>query len=232
MDGGRNGGACWGMQDAEAMGAAVRAFVALHPSPEQRDQVRELMAHLGRALTARAPSGTPERARDPIRWVPAQQAHLTLAFLGNVDPGRLSDVGDRLIDVAHARPPFQLAFGGVGAFPDARRPRVIWLGVSTGREAVTELALAVREALVPLDVVGDDTPYRPHLTLGRIRRGAPAADRSALSALLERAPAEAATTEALVREVTLMTSRLGPEGAAHAVVRRAPLGDPASNALT
>ena len=232
MDGGRDGGECCGMQDTEAMGTAVRAFVALHPSPEQRDQVRALMARLGRAFTARAPSGAPERPRDPIRWVPAQQAHLTLAFLGNVEPGRLSDVGDRLIDVAHARPPFDLAFGGVGAFPDARRPRVIWLGVSSGRDAVAELASDVRLALAPLGFEHDDTPYAPHLTLGRIRRGAPAADRSALSALLERAPADAATTEALVREVTLMTSRLGPEGAAHAVVRRAPLGDPASTALT
>jgi RNA 2',3'-cyclic 3'-phosphodiesterase len=224
-------GACWGMPDPEAVGAAVRSFVALHPSPEQRDAVQALTERLARALEARAPSGAPARALGPVRWVPAHQAHITLAFLGDVEPRRLVDVGDHVADVAVSRRPFELAFAGVGAFPDARRPRVIWLGVSTGRDAVTDLALAVREALAPLGFEGDAPTYRPHLTLGRIRRGAPAADRSALSALLASMSADVGTAAASVREVTLMTSRVGPEGAAHAVLRRAPLGEGPRGAL-
>jgi RNA 2',3'-cyclic 3'-phosphodiesterase len=231
MDLGRNRGACWGMPDPEAVGAAVRSFVALHPSPAQRDAVQVLTERLVRAHGTRAPSGAPARARGAVRWVPAHQAHITLAFLGSVEPRRLGEVGDRVADVAVSLRPFELAFAGVGAFPDARRPRVIWLGVSTGRDAVTDLALAVREALAPLGFEGDHTPYRPHLTLGRIRRGATAADRSALSALLASTPADVGTAAASVREVTLMASRVGPEGAAHAVLRRAPLGEGPRGAL-
>lgn len=231
MDGGRDGGACCGMKDPELAEAAVRSFVALHPSLEQREQVKRLIERLARALPTRARGDGSHHARGPIRWVSAHQAHLTLAFLGDVEPGRLTHVCARVVDVAAAHRPFEIAFDGLGAFPNARRPRVIWLGVSTGRDAVAELALDVRRALAPLGFEPDEAPYRPHLTLGRIRRGAPAADRSTLSEFLASTPADAGTAETPVREVTLMASHVGPDGAVHTVLCRAPLGDVSSPGL-
>jgi RNA 2',3'-cyclic 3'-phosphodiesterase len=204
----------------------VRTFLAIHPSPEQREAIGARIGRLADALDAQLAGDERASARRLVRWVGVHQAHLTLAFLGSVDRPRLDEVVARVAGVVALHRPFPLALGALDAFPDLTRPRVLVLGVRIGGEAVVELAHDVRRALAPLGFEIGATPFRPHLTLGRVRRGARAPRLGVLSSVLASTPAEADTAVTVVREVTIMASRLGPQGAEHELVEALPLGGP------
>ncbi len=104
----------------------------------------------------------------PGSVVPPQNWHLTLRFLGDVAPDRY----DRLLfelSEADLGEPFAMSYGGLGAFPKPGKATVLWLGVDRGEAAVTELAAAVERATVAAGFPPEDRPFRPHLTLARIR---------------------------------------------------------------
>lgn len=116
----------------------------------------------------------PLRAEWPgLRWVEPAQWHLTLAFLGEVEPARVEPLAARLARAAGRYPPLGLRFAGGGTFPrQARRARVVWTGVDGARESLARLAASVAAAARRCDVPVEDRAYRPHLTLARLREPA------------------------------------------------------------
>jgi RNA 2',3'-cyclic 3'-phosphodiesterase len=78
-----------------------------------------------------------------VAWVPADNLHLTLRFLGHQTADRLREVARALAETAAAAAPFSLALEGVGAFPGPDRPRILWIGVSEGATAVRALQLGI-----------------------------------------------------------------------------------------
>jgi RNA 2',3'-cyclic 3'-phosphodiesterase len=141
--------------------------------------------------------------------------HLTLRFVGEVAPDRLEGIAAKLASVAAGMPPFELVLEGVGAFPSRKNPRVVWIGVSAGREEATELAGRVAAAL---DETAPNAPreeFVPHLTLFRVR--SPGARRRAF-ALLEGTAPPPPRRRVEVRELHLKESTLAPEGAHHRTV--------------
>lgn len=149
--------------------------------------------------------------------------HLTLHFLGEIDPDRVEPLKERVAPVVGARPAFEVTVEGVDAFPSRSRPRVVWRGVGAGREELVRLALDVRAAVSAAGIPVDQGPYVPHLTLFRVRS---AADAERARALLDgRTPAPAATRLPVV-EVDLVESRLRAGGAEHRVLTRFPLVGP------
>lgn len=202
----------------------VRSFVAVYPSADQRTKLDETVARLVRRWAEVRGVSREEGIAGPVGWTPTHQAHVTLAFLGPVERARLEDVRDRLADVAADSAPFALGLAGVGAFPDVARPRVVWMGIREGAEAATVLAHAVRQALEPLGFDLPAEPFRPHLTLGRVRRDAGAGDRRALADVLASELADDESVITTIRELTLVASRIGAAGATHAVFDRWPLG--------
>lgn len=101
------------------------------------------------------------------RPVPAENLHFTLQFLGEADGGTVQRVSDALGAVRFE--PFDISLQGVGAFPDAGRPRVVWVGA--GGRGLGRLAGMVEAALAPLGFARD-RPFAPHLTVLRAGRGA------------------------------------------------------------
>jgi len=99
----------------------------------------------------------------------AAPAHLTLAFLGEVDPAELPRLADALAPLGADERPFALALEGVGAFPSADRPRVVYRAVTDGRVELERLAGRVRAALDAAGIAYDPTPFHPHATLFRVR---------------------------------------------------------------
>jgi 2'-5' RNA ligase len=159
-----------------------------------------------------------------VAWVAPDNLHLTVKFLGGVEPGQVEAVTAALRATVSATPPFELAIAGLGAFPTASRPRVIWAGVSGGREPVCRLAGEVEAALEPLGFAPESRPFSPHLTLGRIREPRP--DRR-LAALIARG-AGRAFGDLRVTSVSLMRSVLGPGGPRYSELAAVALGpDPA-----
>lgn len=134
----------------------MRLFVALWPPS---DVVAELRTALGELRPADEVA---------LRWTVPGQWHLTLAFLGEVDEGRLPELQRRLARVATRHVPLTLQLTGAGRFGD----RVLYTKVCGDREPLRHLADAAAAAARRTGVPVEDRPYRPHLTLARVRAGA------------------------------------------------------------
>ena len=148
--------------------------------------------------------------------------HLTLRFLGAVPETRIDSVAGALTDAGREAGPFEARIHGVGAFPSAGRPRVVWAGVTDGASQMIELAQRVDVALAALGFPRDDRPFSPHVTLGRVRR--PRRNPTLTDAL------ESATTREFGRvpvpSASLMRSELGPRGARYTELAKMRLGRP------
>jgi len=155
-----------------------------------------------------------------VGWVVPENLHLTLKFLGGVEPPRLEGVAAALQATAAATTPFELGLLGLGAFPSPTRPRVIWAGAHTGGGAVATLAARVDDALGPLDFPREDRPFSAHVTLGRVRE--PRRDPALTVALA--AGAEKDFGRFRVEQMALMRSDLSPRGARYTLLASWPLG--------
>jgi len=153
----------------------------------------------------------------------AAPEHLTLLFLGEVDPHRVAPIAEALAPVGAKFAPFEVTLEHVGGFPSADRPRVVWLGATEGASALTELALRVRQALPGWGDERGGATFVPHLTLFRVRS---ARDRArALELLSGRAPPPP-SRRFRVAEFVLKESVLSARGATHRTVASFPLAGP------
>jgi len=152
-----------------------------------------------------------------VAWVARDNLHLTLKFLGAVEGDRLGAVTTALAGAVTARPAFQLALSGLGAFPSAVRPRVLWAGIGEGAGAAADVAARIDAALDPLGFPRETRPFSAHVTLGRVR--APRAGRGLAEALAAGAP----SGRQPVGHVSLMRSELSPRGARYTELAALPL---------
>lgn len=170
----------------------MRLFLALtFDAHLQRD-----IAEATRAMREAVPS---------LAWVVATRLHLTLKFLGDVDEG----VVPRVREVAHAAlrgaRAHDVVVGGIGAFPNLERPRVVWMGMHDTAPLVS-IAGSLDRAVAALGVPEETRPFRPHVTLARVK--APLAPAQA-NMLTQRASEIRVRVRVPVREVVLMHSTLG-----------------------
>lgn len=134
----------------------MRAFVAL----ELPTSVRGVLAALQRELA---------HSCADVKWVEPKQLHVTLKFLGEITDDQRRSIEVLLRDVCACEQPFILGLEKVGAFPTVEAPRVIWVGISKGKEVVMRLAEAIeqKDARIPLHREG--RAFAAHVTLGRVR---------------------------------------------------------------
>lgn len=177
----------------------VRLFIAI----EIPDDLKKALAHLRTDIPG-------------ARWVPPEQIHLTLAFLGDVE----ETVAERLKgELSHIRIlPFKLRLAGTGCFPDRRRPRVLWVGLEP-EPRLHDLAAAVHAALLACGIPQEERPFSPHITLARLKL--PASREVPL--FLSQEP-HRTLPPFPVHEFILFQSRLTSAGAVHSPIRRFPLG--------
>ncbi len=142
---------------------AIRAFIAV----ELPEEVRQKLDEIEQQVQARAG----EDARRAVRWVPASNMHLTLKFLGEVSTGNLQALARMLQTEADRHSRFEMSISGLGAFPNVRRPRVIWVGTQAPDE-LSALQRAIEVETRKLGYPAEERPFSPHLTLGRISQNA------------------------------------------------------------
>lgn len=138
----------------------MRTFIAIEFSPHVHAVIQSQTAHLRHAL-----------GDDSIRWVSPGNLHLTLRFLGETVGTHLQFVRQTLAHEAGGQAPFELQLGGVGAFPNSRSPKVLWLGIQAPA-ALFSLQRSLETAFRRLGYEPENRPFSPHLTLGRVRQGA------------------------------------------------------------
>jgi 2'-5' RNA ligase len=119
---------------------------------------------------------TAYRAADPLRpghdavaWVRKENLHYTMRFLGEVDEGGAKRASEAMRAAAASRPKFGASLGGFGAFPSARRARVLWIAMLQGAEPMRLLASALEASLASRGFEPGDDGFEPHLTVGRVR---------------------------------------------------------------
>lgn len=147
-----------------------------------------------------------------VRWVKPEGVHLTLKFLGDTPRDEIATIEEALTVVARNAPSFTLTVEGLGCFPSPRRPRVLWVGVTEPTGCLRILYEAIEEAMTALGYKPERHGFTPHLTLGRVRRGASRDDMELVSdAITGTSIGELASFEA--DRFELIRSDLKPSGA-------------------
>ena len=186
----------------------IRAFVAVDVGKAVRKTAAGLIGEF---------SGIPA----DVKWVDPEKMHLTLKFLGEVDAREMHHVCRAVKEAAGGVKPFKLAIQGTGAFPNANRPRTIWLGAGEGDEQIGELAERIESSLEKIGYRREARRFTAHLTIGRVRRGGPGV--TEIGELI-RKYADFAVGQATVREAVVFSSELTRSGPIYEVLSRAALG--------
>jgi 2'-5' RNA ligase len=135
----------------------MRIFVAIVPAADETERLYVAAREL-------------RQASFPIRWMPPENIHLTLKFLGELSGDRIADLGDALGQALADVRAFEIRLDGFGAFPSPRRPSVVWAGVESNPH-LEDVYERVEGALAELGHPRETREFHPHLTLGRARKG-------------------------------------------------------------
>jgi 2'-5' RNA ligase len=184
----------------------VRLFLAINLPSEVRRLAYEAAAPL------RAAAST-------VHWVAEQNLHVTLKFLGEMPEGTDADVVRVLGAVADRHTEIPIAIGGTGGFPNLRRPRVVWLGI-TAEPKLELLHHDVEVACESLGFAVEGRAFRPHVTLGRVRSVLPPDEGRALASAARTMRFRAACT---VETIDVMRSDLAPGGSRYTRLAALPL---------
>lgn len=176
----------------------IRLFVAI----DIPEAIREEVQGMGRSI----PNARP---------VPADQLHLTLKFIGEVEGSKFLDIQDTLEKVSQRK--FSLCIKGTGTFPPRGTPRILWAGVEPVKNAIA-LRNSIERQLAAIDIPREKKKYTPHLTLARLRN-------SPIPALQQFLAGNAflQTSSFPVETFTLYSSQLSPKGAIHTMESSYPL---------
>ncbi|MEW6443562.1 MAG: RNA 2',3'-cyclic phosphodiesterase [bacterium] len=172
----------------------IRCFLAISLPEDLRDSLENLRSRL-------------DLPQFDVRWVQASNVHLTLRFLGEIpesDLRRISLAAGRAAEVTES---FSFRIEELGAFPTLQSPKVVWVGVQPP-EPLTHLERRLSKELDQVQWPPPDKPFRPHLTLGRVKspRG-----KTELKKVLEKHQKER-VGEALATGIELIRSQLRPSG--------------------
>ena len=214
--------------------APVRSFVAV-PLPaalqtELLGVARRLAGEASRPEPGWSKLGWAKLGWAKLRWAKkAENLHVTMKFLGPATPARLGALTTELIQEVSARPAFTAAVRGIGAFPEPAHATVIWAGVEDATGALREVAASVDAAAARVGFTREDRPFRPHVTLGRCKRGVDV--RPLLASWSGRrapapvgAPASDQVGVFTVDALHVYESRLGGDGSTYLLRGRAPFG--------
>ena len=156
-----------------------------------------------------------------MKWVEPHNLHLTLKFLGDVPEREIAEVCRAVQRGAAEVKRFELEVRGAGAFPNAARPRTVWLGAGAGAEQMVMLHDRVEVPLAELGYREEHRRFQSHLTIGRVRGGGPGI--AELGKLLQQ-HADFMAGRMTVGKVTVFSSTLTPAGPIYEVLGTAPLG--------
>ncbi|MFP4055272.1 MAG: RNA 2',3'-cyclic phosphodiesterase [Candidatus Brocadiia bacterium] len=181
----------------------MRAFIAIELDPAIRQRLAEAQEPL-------------RQAGGKVKWVGAERMHLTVKFLGEIEEGQVDAVAEAMGAATAAAEPFEIALAGLGSFPPRGAPRVVWAGVRDASGALADLHRRLEGELEALGFEREKRPFRPHLTLGRVK------DRRAGRALAPLIAQQESTDfgTQVVDALVLFQSVLSPQGPTHTALRR------------
>lgn len=180
----------------------IRSFIAAELPEEVKSGLRQLQTDLKSA------------GHTFVKWVPPEGIHITLKFLGSIPATKVSEISKIMEASSQGFPQFQIKTSGLGAFPNLRQPRILWLGISSGVDKLTALQQCIDIPLVPLGFAQEMRPFTPHLTLARLRERTSPQERQEFGKLVMETRFETAY-EVNINSLSLMRSQLLPGGAVY-----------------
>jgi 2'-5' RNA ligase len=186
----------------------MRLFIALPLPPEIETELGRYIAEL-------------KKCNGNIKWVKPENIHLTLKFLGETDESNLPALSDIISETANEHKIIKTALETIAAFPNLRRPRVIFTTLDSGSEPMTLLAEQIDQAVSKLGFKRESRPFKPHLTLGRVKNSL------GLEKTIDAIPKIRVNKSGFAcDQIVLYQSTLTPQGAIYDKLHRAKLGEP------
>jgi RNA 2',3'-cyclic 3'-phosphodiesterase len=187
----------------------LRAFIAVEIPAQIREAVCKATAHLQKGTGS------------AVRWVPMENMHLTLKFLGDVSAANVEMLSQMLRAEADLFHCFDLRFGGLDSFPNQKRPRVIYIGIQAP-PMLEALQRGIASASHRLGYESEERSFSPHLTIGRVKQTVTATEQQTIRRALEETRIDSLGT-ARVDSVHLYKSDLKPTGSVYTRLYSAPL---------
>lgn len=188
------------------MSQTIRSFIAF----ELPAAVISLLDHMQQELKS---------LRLKARWVRPENIHLTLKFLGNINPADIENIGGAMADAAAECTPFAMTVDGIGFFPGIKRPRIIWVGLGGATAVLLELQHNLEDRLATVGFAKENRSFKAHLTLGRIRQ---AVDPNTLGRAIEDY-SDFGRQQFIADRIILFKSDLKPSGAVYSKLKQVEL---------
>jgi len=182
-----------------------RLFIALDTPPDVKQEMGELCQKLASSDA-------------DVRWERTGRLHCTLQFLGEVDDEMVNPLGAAVHKALEGIVPFLISYRGIGFFPEGLHPRVVWAGIEDHAGRLAYLHKRILEETARLGLIGNGSPFRAHVTLGRVRGPG---NLRRLTTMTETCTFE--HPPVTVREVVIMKSELKYSGSVYTVLRSIPL---------
>lgn len=183
----------------------IRAYIAIDLPINVRAYIDQLTQKL-RPVTSKN-----------IRWIPSSNIHLTLKFLGESAPQSLEILASTLEQNIKMVTPFDLVLSHLGTFPNARQPRIVWIGLQPNPKLLT-LQNSVENAAQHAGFAKEDRPFSPHLTIARVREALARSEVEQFNVSLQNTSLDKSLVIP-VKEVILFRSDLHPSGAIYTIIR-------------
>lgn len=187
---------------------AIRAFLAIAPPPEVLREIGNIQSRLKHSCPF------------DIRWLKPESMHLTLKFFGTVSAEDIAALSPIVARHSGSLAPMQLAVGKLGVFPSLQRARVLWIGLSGDRLPLIALWKNLEQGWADCGFAKEDRPFRPHLTIARMKSSRLSGDPAKFLVQAENWSAGSFRADSLV----LFRSVLTPQGAVYTELARFPFG--------
>ncbi|UCD27473.1 MAG: RNA 2',3'-cyclic phosphodiesterase [Planctomycetota bacterium] len=185
----------------------MRCFLAIELPSAIRDRLRDLQKKIGSLGRA-------------VRWTRVENIHLTLKFLGEVPDDKVPEICDAAVEVAAGFESFDLEIGGTGCFPPGGAARIVWVGMPNPPQMLLDCQRVCEESYAKLGFKKENRPFKPHLTIGRVKNFSASADIRAAVDQMQEFTAGRFTVDELV----MFQSILKPQGPTYIPLLHAPLG--------
>ena len=178
----------------------IRAFIAV----ELPNSIKVALAQLQDSLK--------QSKHASVKWVDPGSIHLTLKFLGNIDTATIPELANAMSEATKGIAPFQLELGELGAFPNLRAPRVVWVEIRGEIAPLSTMQRNIDRALTSFGFLPEKRSFSPHLTLGRVREGSSPGEQRRLGELVASLKPDISSSF-IVDSLNLMRSTLTRERA-------------------
>jgi len=138
------------------MNNLLRLFVAVNFNMELKEQISEILFKF-------------KKIEPSIKWVKANDIHITLKFLGETEKEKLKVIEAAMKDICSKHRAFTLSMNNVGVFPNIKKPRVIWLGINKGGHCLKDINRDLEEELFKAGFPKENKDFKSHITLGRVK---------------------------------------------------------------